>query len=355
METYNPLIKIDFYDCVLKRELPAAVVWESYFLEYMNDFKSHNSLKVDVIYIVSSSELLILFNQQMEEERFIGFIQSLYPEASIELIAQGCIGFMSAVNNFYFSSYQKGLFVLLENHFETQQHILNATGVGTFNNKEGFVNQVGFGVISLTKVVKGLKFDDALVISCSNILIQEKNISGLRKFVMEIANQLKVLNAAIQSKIISFEVVNKYSEILVKGLNLSLPHEIKPDKWLKSLEKDTTNHYLTLKPIIELKLYEELINKNGITIQQIAVGGRIGIMNIKRLSSDDYCENYFPTYLNCQEFDFKDDLPAYEAIYQMYLNLNGDPNRMEVFYESINQTSKSMNYLSNEYYQWHIK
>ncbi len=354
MNTTNSLIKIDFCDYILRKDLPSTATLTDYFFEYNQKLIKKYFKEVDVIYIVSISELIILTALQ-DEMDFIRQIESLYPNSHIEIISQACIGFTCAVNNFYFSNYQTALIFLLENIADIQQHLLNAIGVGTYKNKNGFISQEGLGFIYLEKINKGYQFNDVFLITCSNILIQEKNISGLRKFIFNIANQLQLLNSDELSKIISFEVMNKYSEALVKGLNLSLPYYIKSDKWLKSLEQSTNEHYLTLKPIIEFKLYEDLVNKSGITIMQIAASGKLAIMNIKRGSSNDNYENYYPQKVNCHEFNFYDDYPAYKNIYTIYLDYKTTGNNIEQFYDLIKQTFKNPTCMNDEYYKWKLK
>ncbi|MBF0442238.1 MAG: hypothetical protein HQK54_10055 [Oligoflexales bacterium] len=233
------------------------------------------SVMPDVIRLVSSSEISFFLSPEMEA--FIRHVQQKSKGARLKVVSQACLGFHAAIIDFYHSPERAAIIAFVEAPREIQQNFLDAAISRNMENPNRLKVSEGVGFAYLEKVEPAsLKHYDIVIGHC-DILYQMRNIMGPLALVRKITDLLK--NESERMQVVSFELNSSWSDELIRYFDKYCTDALHPSNWLSSCEKGE-HHYLTLKPLMELRLYENKSHISPLSVFTLGAGGRFGIITV---------------------------------------------------------------------------
>lgn len=246
------------------------------------------------ITIVSAGEVKPFLNQQV-----MSFYRSLSEIVKIRFVSAACVSLHGAILDFYHTGQEHGLVLSLEISLDLQQSCLDSLGVGLGPNQDGLRVVRGVGLLELRRGIslKGLVVEDCQIFS------QAKGLSGTTSFINELARNLKRLEADVRP--VSFSIHSHWARSIFRGLEPHFGNDAF-QTWLPSVE-NSEKHYLSLKPIYEIKKYYDYFKKFRLLFFTLGGGGRLGWL---LLSSRQDKESLLPEP-NVREHSFNEDLECY--------------------------------------------
>lgn len=285
------------------------------------------------ITIVSAGEVKPFLNKQV-----MSFYRSMSEIANIRFVSAACVSLHGAILDFYHTSQEHGLVVSLEISLDLQQSCLDSLGVGIGPNQDGLRVVRGVGFLELKR---GFSLNGLVVEDCQ-IFSQAKGLAGTTSFVNELARNLKSLEADVRP--VSFNIHSHWAKSIFRGLGPHFSNDAF-QTWLPSVE-NSEKHYLSLKPIYEIKKYYDYFENSRLLFFTLGGGGRFGWL---LLSSRADKPSLLPEP-SVREHSFNEDLKCYQEAIQ-YCESN-----KTLYLERVRETLKypraCYRGLDNHYFCW---
>ena len=229
--------------------------------------------------LVSAGEVGILLDPLVNE-----FHHWLREFCHVSFISAACTSLHAAILDFYHSDLSATVVISLELDKSFQQACLNSLGVGNDSGQDGLdvVPGVGFIALKRSTTDKPPTADELVVQQCQ-LFSQQGGLSGTQALIHQLYQQLKALPEGILP--VSFNISSHWGKSLLLGLNSRLAARQRSVNWLSSIEEDE-RHYLSLKPLFELQLYQQqLITKpasaqKSLLLFTLGGGGRVGMLQL---------------------------------------------------------------------------
>lgn len=296
------------------------------------------------IVLVSAGEITPLLNAQVQHF----CLQLAKKVGKMPLfISAACTSLHAAILDFGQSDSQRRLVIHLDIDRFWQQGCLNSLGIGNGEEQDG-LNVVNSGAICLLeKSNEAPAFNQWLVEDCF-ILSQPKGVFSTQLILNQLTDYLQQLPQHLPQQwqqqshqIVSFRISSLWGEKLLKALNSRLKGDINPQNWLNSAEPDT-DHYLSVKPLMELANYKK---HNNLLLITLGGGGRIGLLKV---SKNSHHKTLYHT-AGVTEQSLSDDFDSYltaKALYQ------------DSFYHRVKETLKyprdAYRGINNHYFRWDL-
>jgi hypothetical protein len=233
------------------------------------------------------------------------------------------------------------LVILLELDQDIQQACLNALGVGNEAGQDGLTvkNCIGYCLLQ-----KKIPQDTDITISKCDVFSQPKGMSGIQKLLNQLTHYIN--QSSNDCLFVSFDICSKWGKTLIKALKSRLKDNQDISHWLTSIEDDN-QHYLSLKPLLELQLYQHKLANQDLQILTLGGGGRIGCLKLTSGLNKT-------THISKSSFD-EFNLTADEAIYLQSIKVK--KHSIQAYHEIIKATLKypqsQYRGINNHYFRWH--
>ncbi len=291
------------------------------------------------VLVSSASEVKLLQNPLIDQ-----FCRRIVQNNHCDLVfvSAACTSLHAAILDFETSQADNCLVIILELDQALQQGCLNALGVGNEINQDGLtvINCVGYCVLRR----KIPQHQDIVIAQC-DIFSQPKQMSGIQILL----NQLSpyIAKSSHNSLCVSFDICSVWGKKLAKALRNRLqgqPHQLQ--HWLASVESDH-QHYLSLKPLLELQLYRDKLQQHDLLIFTLGGGGRIGCLKI---SVGQTAESNIAVS-SCSDFNLVNQQTSYQN------SLLVKQYSKEAYHAIVKATLKypQLQYrgINNHYFRWH--
>lgn len=290
------------------------------------------------IVIISAGEVKPLLNPLIQQ-----FCLQLEQSSHSQLhfISAACTSLHAAILDFnqHTEALQR-LIITLELDQSLQQGCLNALGIGTDPDQDGLkvIDGVGYCLLS-----KETPKPDALIIEDCVIMSQAVGITGIQKLIGQLADYLE--QAPKNCQPVSFDICSLWGKKLIKGLDRRLAQSLCSEHWLDSVEQHN-EHYLSLKPTMELQLYRQQLEKGNLLMMTLGGGGRIGCLRI----SKGITNIHMKAECSFSEHSLSEDMICYHAA------VSEQDHSMHDYYHSVRTTLKypqaQYRGLENHYFRW---
>jgi|TARA_B110000114_G_scaffold182383_1_gene221573 hypothetical protein len=296
-------------------------------------------IKPEQIIFISAGEVKPLLNPQIFA--FCETINNTF-QCEIDFVSAACASLHASIFHFNQSDANKCLVILLELDQELQQGCLNALGVGNTENQDGLTvnNCVGYCLLEKRSALA----QDIIIEQCQ-IFSQPAGILGMPKLLNQLVAHIETVIA--HGVFVSFDISSLWGEKLKAALTHRLKQFKTPTNWLSSIETDH-QHYLSLKPILELQNYRHQLNNKPFIILTLGGGGRVGSLQLtmNTLSQTHIKEASF------NGFSLTED----HALYQQSLNVK--THSIQAYHAIVKATLKypQLQYrgINNHYFQWSL-
>ncbi|MCJ8268548.1 MAG: hypothetical protein MJK04_04010, partial [Psychrosphaera sp.] len=223
--------------------------------------------------LVSAGEVCILLDGAVT-----GFYLWLSERTHVTFISAACTSLHAGILDFYHSDLDSTLVISLELDKHFQQGCLNALGIGNDVDQDGLDVVPGVGFIALHRLddqaISAQQPDEnALVVEHCQLLSQGPGLTGTSSLVRQLYHELKDLPEHVLP--VSFDICSQWGKSLWKGLDMRLEASQHVPDWLSSIER-CQRHYLSLKPLFELQMYQQKLQKNSLLLLTLGGGGRVG-------------------------------------------------------------------------------
>ncbi len=223
--------------------------------------------------LVSAGEVCVLLDGAVT-----GFYLWLSERFNVTFISAACTSLHAGILDFYHSELNSTLVVSLELGKHFQQGCLNALGIGNDTDQDGLDVVPGIGFIALNRGIVGQKpAAGDLVIEQCQLLSQNPGLTGTSSLVRQLYHEIKDLPEHVLP--VSFDICSQWGKSLAKGLDSRLEATGQLPSWLSSIES-CQRHYLSLKPLFELQLYQQKLQKNSLLLLTLGGGGRVGLLQL---------------------------------------------------------------------------
>lgn len=296
--------------------------------------------------LVSAGEVCILL-----DDIVIEFYRWLNLRCRVTFISAACTSIHAAILDFYHSELDNTVVIALELGKSLQQGCLNALGIGTDADQDGLDVVPGVGFLALKRAHQGVAKNSDITIEHCQILSQAPGMRGTPNLVSELFNTLKARDQ--QSLPVSFDICSQWGKSLLKGLDHHLnkcdERQTSPRQgesfWLSSIES-CQRHYLSLKPLFELQLYQQKLQQHSLLLFTLGGGGRVGVLQLGKNSK-------MTTRLPQASFEqhcLSTDVAGYNAAQLLKQD-------KAAYYQQIRTTLKyprsRYRGIANHYFKWH--
>ncbi len=289
------------------------------------------------ILIVSAGEVKPLLNPLINQ-----FCQSLeaLSECQVHFISAACTSFHAAILDFNKSNSEQALIITLELDLSLQQACLNALGIGNEAKQDGLhvVNGVGFCLVK-----KAIPDAQSLIVEACNIFSQPKGVAGVQTLLNQLSKYIEKMPDSCQ--IVSCNIASLWGKRLENALKSRLTQRCNPEFWLPSIEHNT-QHFLSLKPTLELQQYQAHLQLGNLLILTLGGGGRVGALRISIGPTD--IKKF--TDATCSEHSLDTDMHDYHHAIRL------KQGSIQDYYQIVKSTLKypqaQYRGLNNHYFRW---
>jgi hypothetical protein len=287
MTVHQPIISEEPVNPLLNPTIGEAVVIKDFWADTADSaaqgLSRLNAVLAEIdhlpkdIVIISAGEVKPLLNPLIKQ-----FCQTLEATTghNLSFISAACTSLHGAILDFNHSISKERLIITLELDQSLQQGCLNALGIGNEPEQDGLSVVDCMGFCLLSKEVPG---DKSLIIEDCQIFSQPMGMVGIQSLIKQLSQYLQ--NTPDHCHPISFDICSLWGKKLLKGLNSRLAEHFSPDYWLPSIEQDN-RHFLSLKPTLELQLYQKFLTHGNLLMMTLGGGGRVGCLRISRGVTD---------------------------------------------------------------------
>ncbi|NQZ07878.1 MAG: hypothetical protein HRT35_12015 [Algicola sp.] len=221
--------------------------------------------------LVSAGEVCILLDGAVT-----GFYLWLSERTHVTFISAACTSLHAGILDFYHSDLDSTLVISLELDKHFQQGCLNALGIGNDIDQDGLDVVPGVGFIAMHKGNEQPRKGDLVIEHCQ-LLSQGPGLTGTSSLVRQLYHELKDLPEHVLP--VSFDICSQWGKSLWKGLDMRLEASQQVPDWLSSIER-CQRHYLSLKPLFELQMYQQKLQNNSLLLLTLGGGGRVGMLQL---------------------------------------------------------------------------
>jgi len=227
----------------------------------------------DLVLYAGSGELEIM--TQADVSKWTVATQQRYPNAQHQFVSMACNSLHAAILEFERSKAQCAYVFLLEISKKYLQKLLDSA-LG--DNPDPITVHACAGRVVLRKATtEDIKESDLVVRACS-ILAKPKGLMSdvllLKKLQNWIGENIKESQPV---ELVSFQVSSTWSDQLLMGFKRWVQDSPAIAAILPSYETGE-DHYLALKPLLELQRYHSVLPKNNMMLATLGGGGRLGVL-----------------------------------------------------------------------------
>jgi hypothetical protein len=298
--------------------------------------------------LVSAGEVCILLDGAVTS-----FYLWLSERTKVTFISAACTSLHAGILDFYHSDLDSTLVISLELDKHFQQGCLNALGIGNDFDQDGLDVVPGVGFIELHRGGRGASGQQPnegdLVIENCQLLSQAPGLTGTSSLVRQLYHELKDLPEHVLP--VSFDICSQWGKSLWKGLDRRLGAVEQVPDWLSSIES-CQRHYLSLKPLFELQMYQQKLQNNSLLLLTLGGGGRVGMLQLGKsdqLGKNKTVSKKLPK-ASFETHCMSTDIDGYELALALR---HGDPS---AYYQQIRTTLKyprsRYRGMDNHYFKW---
>jgi hypothetical protein len=281
--------------------------------------------------LVSAGEVSVLLDPVV-----IDFCHWLKAHCQVTFISAACTSLHAAILDFNQSDAASTVVISLELEKTLQQGCLDSLGIGVDKGQDGLDVVPSVGFIMLDRGSKG-----GLAIEQCQILSQQIGLNGTTGLIRELLQLLNNLDKNVLP--VSFNISSLWGKSLLRGLTKRLGSQ--QSNWLASAEQ-CGRHYLSLKPLFELQLYQKSLDEHKLLLMTLGGGGRVGIL---QLGQNTGATVTLPP-ASCESYCLSDDIAGYCAALALA------PYDKAAFYQQMRTTLKyprsRYRGRSNHYFKW---
>lgn len=200
-----------------------------------------------------------------------------FPHAQHELVSLGCLGLHSALLHVVHSQARSALVLLVEISLEYGQDEMNQQGLGV--DGDDMVGQEGVGFLDISRKAPAEILASDIIIENCCILAKPHGMVGLRRLMQKIS-QLLTQYTPDHASMVSFRLGSRWAGQLLAAFERMVLPKLPPFTVLPSSEQDQL-HRLSLKPLLEIALYQDVLMREGkLAISSLGAGGRFGFIQL---------------------------------------------------------------------------
>ena len=156
------------------------------------------------------------------------------------------------------------------------------------------------------------------------------------------------MDISVDQPIVSFKIQSSWSNKLLSIFSRFSFSNIHSKNWLDSCETNET-HFLTLKPLIDIKLWsKKLHSENDLAVLTLGGGGRLGVLCLTK----DYMKTKNIPKSNKIMFGFSEYFESIKHIQAKYIKSNDRISYLKNIQENLNYVKDKFRGIDQTYFLW---
>lgn len=295
----------------------------------------------DMVYYCSSSEVYCWHDPLT---RTLGnALREAYADVPHRLISQGCLSFLGLILDFTSRRDVTDAIVVVSEPEHLTQHLMDCIGIGRTNGADSLIHAPALGAVRLRKAPQPDPETDAVYIAGCDILSKRPGVSATVSLVDRLVDILRQPTHQTPRPVVSFQTQSSFSTHLLDLAQHKLARAQAPIRWLDSIDAGDW-HYMSMKPMLELQRYRDVLADGELTLAVLGVGGRFGVLD---LHSPSEARPWRDRPACGETASFRS---GYDASFEV---LHAEPEqRIELARQHLKCTTRGETCPDNHYYGW---